>query len=258
MTNLVIDNATMGYHKNVVLKDMNLEFTGNEVYSLLGPNGVGKSTFFKSILGLLPLISGRILLNGKDVSKWNRKEFAKKIAYVPQYHNVPFAFKVIDVVLMGRTAHLGLLGSPSKKDKLLAEECLEMLGISSLKNKLFTEISGGERQMVIIARALAQQPSFMIMDEPTSSLDFGNQIKVIKQINELKKDSLGILMATHSPDHAFMCKQKSIAFFKGNLYKQGLTSEVLTEECLKEMYGTAIQVMRLNGNVNRCICVPHI
>lgn len=253
--NLSIINASIGYGGKSIVRDINFELNGNEIFCLLGPNGVGKSTLFKTLLGLLKPVSGKILLNGKDIAQWNRRSFALEIGYIPQTHSTPFPFRVMDVVLMGRTAHFSLFGSPGKKDRIIAEECLDVLGISSLKDKSFTLLSGGEKQLVIIARALAQQPSFLIMDEPTSNLDFGNQIKVIKQVKELKKDSLGILMATHYPDHAFMCNDKAIVLYDGGIYRMGRVDTVITDECLHKIYGTPIDVLNLSG---RKVCIPSI
>lgn len=255
--NLSIINATIGYQGVPVVRDVNLELTENEIFCLLGPNGVGKSTLFKTLLGLLKPISGKVLLNGKDIRHWNSRDFAREIAYVPQSHTTPFPFKVMDVVLMGRTAHISMFGTPGKKDRFIAEECLETLKITHLKDKFFTQLSGGERQLVIIARALAQQPSFLIMDEPTSNLDFGNQIKVIKQVTELKKDNLGILMATHSPDHAFMCNGKAIILHNGGIYRSGKATDIITEECLCNIYDTDISIME-EGCKCRKVCVPMI
>lgn len=256
--NLSIVNASIGYEGVPIVKNINFELNGNEIFCLLGPNGVGKSTLFKTLLGLLKPVSGKILLNGKDISKWNRKDFALEIGYIPQTHATPFPFKTIDVVLMGRTAHLKLFGSPTRQDRIIAEECLDMMGILDLKDKPFTHLSGGEKQLIIIARALAQQPSFLIMDEPTSNLDFGNQIKVIKRVKELKKDSLGILMATHYPDHAFMCNDKAIVLYEGGIYRMGRADMVINSECLNKIYDTPITVMELNGNISRKVCIPTI
>ncbi|MDR3194430.1 MAG: ABC transporter ATP-binding protein, partial [Tannerella sp.] len=193
---LEIRKATLGYQGKAVLRDVCIELNTGRTTCLIGANGAGKTTLFKSILGILPLLEGEILLDGKSVRSWNRRRFARRVAYVPQARSLPFPFTAFEVVLFGRTAHLHSFSAPGKKDRQIAESCLERLRIGHLRDRIFTRLSGGEQQMVVVARALAQQPAFLMMDEPTSSLDFGNQIKLIRQVNDLKDDSLGILMAT--------------------------------------------------------------
>jgi iron complex transport system ATP-binding protein len=257
---LELRNIELGYGKRTVLSDINLEVNTGEIVCLIGPNGVGKTTLFKAILGLKKPTNGSIFLNGIDVSRWNHKEFARCIAYVPQAHNTPFPFSVLDVVLFGRTAHLGSFDSPGRKDRVIADECLDILNISHLRNQPFTQLSGGERQMVIIARALAQQPQFLVLDEPTSNLDFGNQVKVLNHINELKNKSLGIFMATHSPDHAFMCASKVVIVHNGGLMRFGDPETIITEESLKKVYGVDVLVINSPGKheTKRKVCVPMI
>jgi len=255
-----IKNADLGYGREAILSDVNFEMNSSEVVCLLGPNGAGKTTLLKTLLGFLKPISGDILLNGKSIKSWNNSEFAKKIGYVPQAHNTPFPYTVIECVLFGRTAHLGLFGSPGKADRLIAEKCIEILGIGHLKNRPFTQLSGGERQLTVIARALAQEPSFLVMDEPTSNLDFGNQVKVLKKINELQNNSLGIFIATHSPDHAFLLKSKVVMISNGKLYRYGEPAEIITETNMKIVYGVDIKVI---GTYNECgidrkVCIPVI
>jgi iron complex transport system ATP-binding protein len=258
--NLEMKHVTLGYKNKEVLSDVDFELRTGDIMCLLGPNGVGKTTLFKALLGFIKPFSGKITLNGTDISEWSRKEFARMVGYIPQTHNTPFPYKVEDVVLFGRTAHLGLLSSPSYKDRIIAGECMEMLGITRLKDRFFTELSGGERQMVIIARALAQQPHFLVMDEPTSNLDFGNQVKVMQKINELKNSSLGIIMATHSPDHAFVFGSKAMFISKGKTLKCGLADETITEERLHSVYGVDVSVFQspIQNSNSRKVCLPLI
>ena len=257
---LEIQNGMFGYAGNTVLKDINFELNTGEIVCLLGKNGAGKTTLFKSMLGVLKPLSGSILLDGKPIEHWNRQQFARMEGYVPQARSLPFPFTVIDVVLFGRTAHLSTFGSPGKKDRILAEECMDLLHISHLKNRTFTQLSGGEQQLVIIARALAQQPAFLIMDEPTSSLDFGNQINIIRQVNALKNNALGIIMATHSPDHAFMCDANVAIVHAGTLWKIGHANDIVSEHVLKEIYGVDVKVRPLGDTPDsvRLVCVPTV
>jgi len=257
---LEIKNGVFGYPNKPILSNIDFELNTGEIVCVLGKNGAGKTTLFKSMLGVLKPLSGSILLNGKPIEHWNRSQFARLVGYIPQARSLPFPFTVLDVVLFGRTAHLSVFGSPGKKDLLLAEECLELLNIAHLRNKTFTHLSGGEQQLVIIARALAQQPSFLIMDEPTSSLDFGNQIKIIRHVNKLKNNSLGIIMATHSPDHAFMCDANVAIIHEGKIWKKGYSNDIISEEILKEIYGVEVKVRSLGNKpgCNRLVCVPTV
>jgi iron complex transport system ATP-binding protein len=255
---LEIKNATLGYRRKTVLEDVNMPIETGRTVCLIGKNGAGKTTLFKSLLGILPVLKGEILLDGRDVGRWRPRDYARVVAYVPQARTLPFPFTALEVTMFGRTAHLSPFASPSRRDRLIAEECMEQLQISHLRDRIFTQLSGGEQQMVIVARALAQQPMFLLMDEPASSLDFGNQIKLIAQVNRLKDRSLGILMATHSPDHAFMCRADVIALHNGKICEQGHCSRIITEAILKEIYDADVCVREVKGKQNETLqtCVP--
>jgi iron complex transport system ATP-binding protein len=256
---LEIKNATLGYHGKAVLSNVNLELTAGKTTCLIGKNGAGKTTLFKSLLGILPVLKGEILLDGRDIRQWRQRDYAQVIACVPQARTLPFPFTAFDVVLFGRTAHLPRFASPGKKDRQIADECLEKLQVNHLRDRIFTQLSGGEQQMIIVARALAQQPLFLVMDEPASNLDFGNQIRIITQVNRLRDDALGILMATHSPDHAFLCRADVMVVHDGKIWKTGYCDRIITEEVLKEVYDANISVCSVKGNSNETIrtCVPH-
>lgn len=255
---LEINNVSCGYDSKTIVKNLSVKIESGEVLSLLGPNGVGKTTFFKTILGFLKPHSGEIILDGQDVKSWNKRKLAKAIGYVPQAHVPPFPFSVLDVVVMGRTAHLGMFASPSKKDIKIAEDALEDLEISYLKEKVYTEISGGERQMVLIARALTQEPQILVMDEPTSNLDFGNQVRVLDQINKLAQKGLGIIMTSHFPDHAFLCSSKVALLEKNHKFTVGSVDQVVTEENLKSAYGVNVKIISTSNDDGMIIksCVP--
>ncbi|OAA90370.1 putative ABC transporter ATP-binding protein [Clostridium ljungdahlii] len=226
----------------------------------IGAKWCRQNYFFKTILGFLKLKGGEILLDGENIHNWSRKQLAKNIGYVPQAHTPPFPYKVFDVVLMGRTAHLSMFSSPTKEDKDIAEEAIDILNISYLKEKIYTEISGGERQMVLIARALAQCPKMLIMDEPTSNLDFGNQIRVLDQIKKLSKRGLAVVMTSHYPNHAFICSTKVAFMQRNNVFTVGNVDEVVTEDMLKEAYGIDVKIISIpnsNGEEMKA-CVPVI
>ncbi|SFR67843.1 ABC transporter ATP-binding protein [Anaeromicropila populeti] len=255
---LEVKHAVCGYGKKSVVENISLKVANGEVVCLLGPNGVGKTTFFKTLLGFIKVQKGEILLNGKNIADWSRKSLAKMIGYVPQAHTPPFPFRVLDVVIMGRTPHIDGGSYPSRKDIEVAAEALERLGISDLKDKIYTEISGGERQLVLIARALTQQPAILIMDEPTSNLDFGNQIRVLQHINDLSKNGMGVIMTSHFPNHAFLCSTKVALMQKNKCFKVGDVNEIVTEDNLKEAYGISVKIIDTKIGKNKILksCIP--
>lgn len=255
---LEIKNAKCGYNKEIIVKDISITVKSGEVLCLLGPNGVGKTTFFKSILGFLDLKGGEIFLDKKNINTLSRKKIAQVIGYVPQAHTPPFPFTVMDVVVMGRTAHLGMFNSPSKEDVAIAEKNIDKLNIGYLKDKIYTEISGGERQMVLIARALTQNPKFLIMDEPTSNLDFGNQIRVLDTINKLAKQGLAVIMTSHFPNHAFLCSTKVGLLEKKKGFIYGTVDDIVTEDNLKSAYGIDVKITSTNNGFGEEVksCIP--
>ncbi|QTL97128.1 ATP-binding cassette domain-containing protein [Iocasia frigidifontis] len=257
---LELKDVVCGYGPNVIVKQASMGVAEGDVLCLLGPNGVGKTTLFKSILGFLKLLDGEILLGGKNIAGWSRKLFAREVAYVPQAHNTPFPFKVLDVILMGRTPYLRPFSAPGKEDRNLVKNIMASLDILALENKLYTEISGGEKQLVLIARALAQQAKILVMDEPTSNLDFGNQIKVLNQIRKLSRENLGIIMTTHFPDHVFICANKVAIIRDGFLHKIGNPETVVTRENLREVYGVNVSVENISftSGYKAKVCVPEV
>lgn len=236
-------NATIGYGAKAVLRDLNFRIHGNESVCLLGPNGIGKTTLFKSMLGMLPLLSGDILIDGTSASKISPSKMATHFAYVPQSKEYSYQFSVEEIVLMGRAMYIKKFSSPSPNDYAIAEESLKKLGIYNFRNLKYSELSGGEQQIVLIARALAQQAEFIVMDEPASNLDFANQKKLLDVIKSLSKTNIGILMSTHTPDHAFLCAQKALLVSKDQTYRFGSVEEIVKTEDLSKAYGVDIQVI---------------
>lgn len=253
---LELKNLSCGYRQRNVIDSISLGINEGEVIGLLGANGCGKTTLIKTILGLLPTHGGEVLLDGTNIKHWTSAQIARVIGYIPQMHTPPFPFQVLDVVLMGRTAHIKPFASPSPKDVKIAERALEMLSISYLRDRIYTEISGGERQLVLIARALAQEPKILIMDEPTSSLDFGNQIKVLSHIKQLAGLNLAVLMSCHFPEHAFLYSTRVVLLNEGRILHSGTPDEAITAERLKILYGVEVEILtvrRLNKELKVCI-----
>jgi len=243
-----------GYGAKAVGRDVDLAVRPGEVLCLLGPNGSGKTTLFKTMLGLLAPQAGDVRLDGKPMAELSRLQIARRVAYVPQAHSAQFPFRVLDMVVMGRTAHLGLFASPTREDRRKALDALTALGIAELAENEYTRISGGQRQLALIARALAQDAPAIVMDEPTASLDFGNQVVVLAEVKRLAAQGLAVLLSTHDPDHAFSIGNRVALLDEGRLIAQGLPAEVLTPERLRSVYGVSVVIERLSQG--QTVCAP--
>ncbi|MDL5036078.1 ABC transporter ATP-binding protein [Comamonas resistens] len=226
-----------GHGRRMVSEAVDLCIAAGEVLCLLGPNGCGKTTLFRTVLGLLPPLAGQVLVQGQLVQHWPRAEFARRVGYVPQAQAGVFAFEALDMVLMGRAARLPLLARPSRADRVLALACMQRLQIAHLAARRYTELSGGERQLVLIARALAQEPALLVMDEPTASLDFGNQIRVLEQIAVLSAQGMAVLLSTHQPEHALRVATRIALLGRGRLLDVGEPRAVATPSALAGLYG---------------------
>jgi iron complex transport system ATP-binding protein len=195
-------------------------------------------------------------VDGKDIAHWSRQQLAKTLGYVPQAHTPPFAYSVRDVVLMARSVHSGPFSSPRKHDIAIAEEALDRLSILRLAHERYTELSGGERQMVLIARALAQQARVLVLDEPTSNLDFGNQMRVLRHIKELAASGLGLLMTTHFPDFAFLCASRVALMKQGQILAIDRPENTLTQASLEEAYETPLRIV--DAGLGMKVVVPRM
>jgi iron complex transport system ATP-binding protein len=234
---------TIGYRDRVVGRGLDVALAQGEVLALLGPNGGGKTTLLKTLLGILKPLAGEAVIGERSLASYSIRERARRIAYVPQMHAPTFAFTVETVVLMGRTAHGGLFSAPSAHDRAVAVRALEALGIGHLHARPYTMISGGERQLVLLARALAQEPQFIVLDEPTASLDFGNQGKVMRQIRVLAAEGHGVLFTTHDPNHALRAADRAYLLRDGTRLAEGKVAEVLTREQLVALYGAPVEML---------------
>jgi len=247
-------DLAIGYRGHLVGRDIALTLTPGEILCLLGPNGAGKTTLFRTLLGLQPPLGGAVLIDGMPLADLKPAEIARRLAYVPQAHVTEFSFTVLDVVLMGRTARLRAFASPGAHDERIAREKLETLGIGELATHDYTRISGGQRQLALIARALAQEAPILVLDEPTASLDFGNQALVMARIRDLARQDFGIVLSTHDPDQALLVATRVAIIAEGGLRAIGPPAEVVTAEMLSAIYRTEVLVEETPSG--RRVCVP--
>jgi ABC-type cobalamin/Fe3+-siderophores transport system ATPase subunit len=246
---LEVKDLRTGYHKKEVVRGVSFTVARGDFACVIGANGCGKTTALKGILGLLPLFGGSVSVDGETFVQAGAdrpapaKERAKVFAYIPQIHGLPFPFLVSDVVLLGRTPYLSSsVARVSDADKTAAYNALRSLGIESIANREYTELSGGQQQLVLIARALAQEPRILIMDEPTASLDFGNQQMALERVKDLSLRGMAVVMVTHDPGHALLCANKVLVMDDGVIVKEGTPEETITEETLERIYGARVFV----------------
>lgn len=255
---LVVENLHAGYNNKEIVHGISFSVADGEFCCIIGPNGCGKTTALKSVLGLLKPFSGTVSMDANNTVDLTDDQRARLFAYIPQVHTPPFPFTVADVVILGRTPYLGQLAHVSDEDKRIAYDALCTLEIDHLANETYTELSGGQQQLVLIARAMAQQPRLLIMDEPTASLDFGNQQMVMQRTHELSRLGVGVLMVTHSPDHALYCADKVVVMESGNIIADGPTNETITTEMLQRIYGGQVFVsdVTLEDGTTKRVCIP--
>jgi iron complex transport system ATP-binding protein len=254
---LRVEKLAIGHGRRTIGNGIGFELAGGEVMCLLGPNGSGKTTLLKTLLGLLPQQAGSVSVDGQCTNGWSRQRFSRSMAYVPQQHPAFFPYNAEQAVLMGRSAHLSLLSMPSQEDYAIARRCMAQLGIERLSARLFPELSGGERQLVMIARALAQQPKILIMDEPTASLDFGNRLMVLGEIRRLADSGLAVLLSTHDPDHAFRIADRVALLDRGRLLGLGAPEQVVTAENLRCVFGVEVSVAAVSlAGKRHWVCLP--
>jgi iron complex transport system ATP-binding protein len=244
-----VHNASFAYRQMPVLKDICFYVDPGQTLAILGPNGVGKTTLLRCMMGLLKWDSGASLIDGAPISQIHYREFWKKIAYVPQAKNSVFSYSAEEMVVMGRSAHIGPFGHPSASDYKLAQKAMDEVGISHLKNRLCNEISGGELQMVLIARALSAQPSMLVLDEPESNLDFKNQLVILETIEGLAKEkNISCVFNTHYPAHALKIATHALVLTHDRRSLFGPAREVINEDNMRQAFEVNVHINEVRIN----------
>ncbi len=228
------------YNGRAVLRGASLAIRPGEIVSLLGANGAGKTTLLRLLLGLMRPTVGSVSLNGQPLARYRRRELAHLLAYVPQTHVTPFPYSVAEVALLGRLPHSGLARSPGRRDREVVREMLGRLGIAHLAERPYTEISGGERQLTLIARALAQGARLLIMDEPVSGLDYGNQLRFLAHLRTLAAEGYSVVKATHHPEHALLAATRVALLCDGAVVRDGPPAEVVNPATIRQLYGVEV------------------
>lgn len=252
-----VRNGSFGYDEGkAILNNINFSICGPEIISILGANGVGKTTLIKCMLGLLRWSGGGSYLDGRDIGTMRKKDFWKRVGYVPQAKLSSFVYTVGETVVLGRNSHLGEFAQPGPSDWQIVDECLDMIGISYLKDKLCSKISGGEYQLVLIARALAACPSLLVLDEPESNLDFKNQMVVLDTISSLCSErGISAVINTHYPNHALDISNKALLLMPDGTSIFGRSDFVLVEENLKRAFNVPVHIhtVGIYGNDYTCV-----
>lgn len=244
-----------GYGKHEILRGVSLCVNPGQLVSLLGPNGAGKTTLFRCLLGLANGYSGSVEADGQDIRKLTRRDIARRVAYVPQSYAPAFRYTALETVLMGASCALSPLAQPGLVQTEASYRAMEQAGVAHLAHRAVTQLSGGERQLVWIARALAQQARTLILDEPTASLDYGNQIKTLACLRALADDGYAVLLATHHPDQAYSVSDELLAMSNGQIIARGAPGDVLTPATMRTLYGVSVRVEYIG---QACVCVPDI
>lgn len=250
-----IEHVSFSYGKHQVLRDVNASIPDGVLVNVLGPNGVGKSTLFRCILCLNSDYEGVIRVNGKDLRDLSVRERAREISYIPQTHAPVYNYKVRDVVLMSTAPTWEYSGRLAASRSSGRNKRLSASASGIWRTAMYTHISGGEQQLVLIARALAQNAKTIVMDEPTSALDYGNTVRVLSCVKQLAREGLSIVQSTHQPDQAFLFADKTLVVYDGTVEAYGDPKDVITAELVGRIYGVEVEVNSLYGDKVR-VCVP--
>lgn len=252
-----IEELSFSYGNQRILDKVSLGIESGKVTTLLGPNGSGKTTLLKLILGLLEPESGTIKINERELSTFSPREKARILAYVPQKHIPAFSFPVIEVVSMGRHPYSSAFANIGKKDIEIAMNCLRQLNIAHLHQRPYTELSGGEQQLVLIARALTQEAEILVFDEPVSGLDYGNQLMLLKQMRTLANGGITCINTSHFPEHALWTSDTAVFIDHGRIIAQGPAKQTISSENLERIYHTRISIFTAGSGSNQLqTCIP--
>ena len=252
---LSVENLSFSYGKTPVLRDVTFTAEKGELLSVLGPNGVGKTTLFRCVLGTLAPSSGRVTVDGCDLTTLPPRERARRIAYIPQIHPATFGYTVLDTVLMGAARQLNAFQQPQAAQLRQAEEALEQVGAAHLRERNFAHLSGGEQQLVLIARALAQRAEVLVMDEPTSALDYGNQLRILQMVRRLAAQGYTVVLSTHNPQHALTFAHRLLVLHDGTAAALGRPADVLTPALMEKLYGVQVDFL---DTASGAVLVPRV
>lgn len=252
---LQVENLKFAYPgQKKLFEHINLSVGKGQIFSILGANGAGKSTLLSCIANLLTPAEGTVKLNGKPADSLPLPEIAKVIGYVPQNHNPAYGYLVKDYAVMGRAPYLGTFQQPGKKEYDKVYEVLEEFDILHLAEKPYTELSGGERQKVSIARAVIQEPQLIMLDEPANHLDYGNQLRMIKQIKKLADKGFAVIITSHMPDHVLLLGGNAGILHNDGTLTSGRAEEMITEESMRELYQIDVRLV-YEQSLNRTVCI---
>ena len=258
MMQIDVQDLVFSYGGADVLQGVSFCADKGERIAVLGPNGVGKSTLFRCLLGFLEPKRGCVKIAGRDVQAYSRRALAAELAYIPQSYHPVFDHTVLESVLMGLSAQLGTFDRPSRAQAARAMQILSELGIAPLAERGCTRISGGERQLMLLGRALMQNAHTLVMDEPTASLDYGNSFRVMQRIESLSAGGYSVIFSTHEPNQAFRYATKVLALKDGRVLAFGPPADVLTPELLEALYGVRVAVTQVfTGGRSFSVCTPY-
>lgn len=247
---IVVSNLKFNYGNKVVLDDISFKTNSSELICMLGSNGAGKTTLIKCLLGNLQNYSGEIIINDHNIKEYSIKELSHILSYVPQNKSQQFSLNVIDVVMMGTAHNISLMSEPKDTEYELSINALSKLGIDKLANQPFDELSGGEQQLVLIARALAQQTKIILMDEPSSALDYANQHYIMSIVKQLTREGYLIILSTHNPEHALNYADKILAIKDGKIIFDDIAINAIDSTLIKNLYGIDTQILKSESYIS--------